>query len=649
MERLTTAVSVAFVGVAAVVLTALPAGAQGTGVSILRPADGRRPQVEQLQARASTGTISGTVIDEAGSALRGAMVSALGVTLASTVTDERGQFTFNQLPPGEYLLRAHMLGFAGSTGLMVRVGGTTPFQRVQLRRLDGAVATTGTAPVMARPIIAAGFDLPRGTEAPKTDPVDADGHPHDEAAWRTRHLPRSILKDASPIVVLTDDEAEEFAPTTSLFGRAMGSAANIATSLFTDFPFSGEVNILTTGAVAPGTTMLAPPALPRGVAYLALSAPAPGGEWLIRGAMSQSDLSSWIVAGSFASKPGSTHRYDLGLSYSTQDYQGGNPAALAAVTDGSRNVGELYAFDQWSLNSAVTLNYGARYAHYDYLQARGLLSPRFGIGVEALPNTTIRATVAQRMVAPGAEEFLATNSPGPWLPPERTFAPLRDPAAIDAFRAERSRSFEAEVERQFADSFAIAVGRFHEQVDDQLVTVFGLRLPGGPRSVGHYYVANAGAVEADGWLVRWSSPANRRVQGSVQYSRTDAHWLTRNDTELLGGAVPAVLRPDNEDIHDLTSSITADIRETATRVFVLYKMNNRFVGSASTPADVGLDVRFGIQVNQALPVAFAGTKWEVLVGLRNLFRDPTDPASVYDELLVVRPPKRLVGGFLVRF
>jgi len=385
------------------------------------------------------------------------------------------------------------------------------------------------------------------------------------------------------------------------------------------------------------------------VAYLALSAPAPGGEWLIRGAMSESDLSSWIVAGSFASKPGSTHRYDLGLSYSTQDYQGGNPAALAAVTDGSRNVGELYAFDQWSLNSAVTLGYGARFAHYDYLQARGLLSPRFGIAVEALPNTTIRAAVAQRMVAPGAEEFLASNSPGPWLPPERTFAPLRDPAAIDAFRAERSRSFEAEIERQFADSFAIAVGRFHEQVDDQLVTVFGLRLPGGPRSVGHYYVANAGAVEADGWLVRWSTPANRRVQASVQYSRTDAHWLTRNDSELIGGAVPAILRPDNEDIHDLTSSITADIRETATRVFVLYKMNNRFVGSPGTPGDVGLDVRYGIQVNQALPVAFAGTKWEVLVGLRNLFRDPTDPASVYDELLVVRPPKRLVGGFLVRF
>jgi hypothetical protein len=648
MERLTTAVTVAFVGVVAVVLIAVPAGAQGTGVSILRPAQGLGPQVERLQARASTGAISGTVIDEAGSALRGAMVSALGVTLASTVTDDKGQFTLNQLPPGEYLLRAHMLGFAASTGLMVRVGGTTPFQRVQLRRLDGAVATTGTAPVIARPIIAAGFDLPRGTESTKGDPADADGHPHDEAAWRTRHLPRSILKDAAPIVVLTDDEAEAFAPTTSLFGRAMGSAANIATSLFTGFPFSGEVNILTTGALAPGA-VFSPTALPRGVAYLALSAPAPGGEWLIRGAMSEADLSSWIVAGAFASKAGGAHRYNLGLSYSTQDYQGGNPAALAAVTDGSRNAGELYAFDQWSLTSAITLDYGARYAHYDYLQARGLLSPRFGVAIEAFPKTTVRATVAQRMVAPGAEEFLATNTPGPWLPPERTFAPLRDPAAIDAFRAERSRSFEASVERQFTDTFAIAVGRFHQQVDDQLVTVFGLRLPGGPRSVGHYYVANAGAVEADGWLVRWSTPTNRRVQGTVQYSRTAAHWLTHNDTEILGGMVPAVLRPDSEDLHDLTSSLTADIRETATRVFVLYKMNNRFVGSASTPDGMGLDVRFGIQVNQALPVAFAGTKWEVLVGLRNLFRDPTDPASVYDELLVVRPPKRLVGGFLVRF
>ena len=648
MERLTTVVSAAFVGVAAVVSTAVPAGAQGTALSGLLP-HSRQIRAEQLQARALAGTITGSVMDEAGGALRGAMVSALGVTLASTVTDENGQFTLNQLPPGEYLLRAHMRGFAASTGLMVRVGGSTPFQRVQLRRLDGgvsAVATSGTVtPVNARPIIAAGFDLPRGADNAESTTADS-GHPHNESAWRLRHGKRSILKDASPIVVLTEDEA--LLPETSLFGRAMGSAASMASSFFTDFPFSGEVNFLTTGAVAPGA-LLSTTALPRGVAYLALAAPGAGGEWLIRAAMSEGDLSSWIVAGAFASRPGSVHQYDFGLSYSTQDYTGGNPAALAAVTDGSRNVGELYAFDRWTVSPRLTLDYGARFAHYDYLQLRGLLSPRLGAEFEAFPKTLLRASVEQRMVAPGAEEFLASNTTGPWLPPERTFAPLRDPAAVDAFRAERARTFDAEIERQFAGRLAIALGGFRQAVDDQLVTVFGLSMPGGPQSLGHYYVASAGGVEAGGWMVRLNSAGRGRVQGSVQYSRATTRWTTRSDTEMLGGLVPAVLRPATEELHDLTTSLTADIRETATRVFVLYKMNNGFVGSATTPDAAGIGIRYGIQVNQAIPVAFAGTKWEVLVGVRNLFRDPIDPASVYDELLVVRPPKRLVGGFLVRF
>jgi len=151
MERLTRDASVAFVGVAAVLLMALPADAQSRGASSLQtPA--------RLQARAVSGTITGTVMDESGSTLPGAMVSVLGVTLASTVTDERGQFSLNQLPVGDYLLRAHMLGFAASTGAMIRVGSSTPFQRVQLRRLDGTVADgTAEAPVKARPIIAAGF------------------------------------------------------------------------------------------------------------------------------------------------------------------------------------------------------------------------------------------------------------------------------------------------------------------------------------------------------------------------------------------------------------------------------------------------------------------------------------------------------------
>ena len=636
MERLTRDASVAFVGVAAVVLMALPAEAQSRGASLQTPA--------RLQARALSGTIIGTVMDESGSALPGAMVSVLGVTLASTVTDERGQFSLNQLPAGDYLLRAHMLGFAASTGAMIRVGSSTPFQRVQLRRLDGTLADgTAEAPVKARPIIAAGFELPRGGEGTSSASSSPSEHPHDDAAWWTRHLKRSILKDSSQILVLADDDAVPSNGT--LFGRAMGSAASVASSLFTDFPFSGEVNFLTTGSVAPGA-LLSTTALPRGVAYLALAAPAPGGDWSIRAAMSEGDLSSWNVAGAYASKATSgPHRYDLGLSYSTQEYLGGNPAALAAVRDGSRNVGELYGFDEWAISPTLTVEYGARYAHYDYLQQRGLLSPKFGVAVEALPETTVRVAIEQRMVAPGAEEFLTTNAPGPWLPPERTFAPLGE----GDLRAERGRFLDIGLDRQLGDAFVVGVSRFHQSVDDQLVTIFGLSMPGGPQSVGHYYVAGAGAVEADGWQLRLSTAANARLQGSVQYSRTEARWIGRGAQDLLATAAAASIRPDLEDLHDLTTSLTADIRETATRVFVICKVNNGFLRPGLGATTTMTDARFGIQVNQALPVAFAGTKWEVLIGLRNLFRDPADPASVYDELLVVRPPMRLVGGFLVRF
>jgi hypothetical protein len=640
MERLARVVSAACAAVAALAL-ASPAGAQGPRV--LGP----------LQARVALTSISGTVIDERGGALTGAMVSAMGVTMVSTVTDARGQFVFSQLPPGDYLLRAHMSGFAASTGALVRVGINPAVHRFQLRRLDlpPVVGTSGGAetPVSARPIIAAGFALPRGPEAA----AEAEGesaaetsgdHPHTETAWRLRHIKRSILKDSAPIVVFADDQ--DFAPSGTLFGRAVGSAANLATSFFTDFPFSGEVNFLTTGAVAPGD-LLSATTFPRGVAYLALTAPSAGGDWAIRAAMSEGDLSSWLVAGSFAAKPGGAHNYNFGLSYSTQEYLGGNPSALAAVTDGSRNVGELYAFDNWSISRELTIEYGGRYAHYDYLEVRGLLSPRVGFTYEPIAGARVRAGISQRMVAPGAEEFLSTNTPGPWLPPERTFAPIGD--RDDSFRVERARSYDVGLEKDLGNAYVVGVGHFHQSVDDQQVTVFGVQLPGGPRSVGHYYVGSVGAVEADGWDVRFATPQHARIRGDVQYSMTRAHWGNRGELGPLAPLAPAAIRPVREDLHDLTSSLTAEISETATRVFVLYKVNSGFVRANTALDRPGLDGRFDIQVNQALPVRFAGTKWEVLVGLRNLFRDPTDPASVYDELLVVRPPKRLVGGFLVRF
>jgi len=340
----------------------------------------------------------------------------------------------------------------------------------------------------------------------------------------------------------------------------------------------------------------------------------------------------------------SSHGYTLGLSYSTQEYQGGNPAALTAVSDGNRNATEMYGYDRFEIRRGIMLDYGARYARYDYIDRAALFSPRLGLTWTPGKGTHISVSAAQRMVAPGAEEFLPPVKPGPWLLPERTFAPLSG----EKFRAERARTIDVALEHEFEDAYIFGVRRFHQSVDDQLATLFRMPAADGTESVGHYYVANIGSVDLNGWTLRVASPAVGRLRGSIDYSVARASWLpTARRVDLA--ALPAAALRDSEDMHDITTSLTTDIPETSTKVFLYYRINTAFTRNSPAFVMPGLDGRFDVQVNQALPFGLAGTQWEVLVGMRNLFRDPNDPASFYDELLVVRPPKRVVGGFLVKF
>src|SRR5688572_8208409 len=72
-------------------------------------------------ASADTGLIEGRVTDELGKPLDGAVVSALGNTTAFAVSDKTGQYSLKQLPPGPYILRAHLAGFLAARSTMVNV------------------------------------------------------------------------------------------------------------------------------------------------------------------------------------------------------------------------------------------------------------------------------------------------------------------------------------------------------------------------------------------------------------------------------------------------------------------------------------------------------------------------------------------------
>ena len=62
------------------------------------------------------------------------------------------------------------------------------------------------------------------------------------------------------------------------------------------------------------------------------------------------------------------------------------------------------------------------------------------------------------------------------------------------------------------------------------------------------------------------------------------------------------------------------------------------------------DGRFAVQLRQALPLrTLGGGRIEFMVSISNLFRDPENASSFYDELLTVRTPRRVLGGVQVRF
>jgi len=136
------------------------------------------------------------------------------------------------------------------------------------------------------------------------------------------------------------------------------------------------------------------------------------------------------------------------------------------------------------------------------------------------------------------------------------------------------------------------------------------------------------------------------IRSSVDYTLVDSEWFVRSpDAAALEDAAGTALGT-NQRIHDVTASVESVVAPTATRIFAVYKMNTAFAPDAAAVTNA----RFNVQVNQSLPfLNFTNAQWEMLVAVSNLFREDVVDGSVYDELLVVRPPKRVLGGVTVKF
>ncbi len=593
------------------------------------------PSLIRQVAATSRGDVRGSVFDDHRQPLAGVVVSAVGATTVFAVTERDGSFVVRNLPAGPYLVRVHLQGYVAPRAHVIQVnGGTQTVPSIAMTAKDGTT----------REVLEAGIG--GSTSGQEVEPPEASTLDRSEVAWRLRHVKRSVLKDAEAGAVV-DDGSSVVRGWTPAYGERETDTGG----WFAELPFNGRVDLLTSSSFdRPEELLSLDLAAPTGVTSLALGGPFAAGDWSVQAGLTQGDIASWNVSSSFLRRGQAVHYYEAGVSYGAQRYLGGNAYALATLSDGSRSVGEVYASDRWSATRNVEVSYGAKYARYDYLNQRGLLSPSLGVTITPDPenNLRLRASASRREVAPGAEEFLAPST-GPWVPLQRTFSPL---SRRNGFERERVDTIEVSAERQWAGDFMIGVRAFKQEVDGQVVTLFGIAQASSPvAGTGHYYVASGGDFDAHGWGLSVARTMLEGIRASIDWTVADANWVRPGvDSARLSRVAPSTVRTDAERTYDLRAAVESEVPQTATRFFVVYKINSGFASGETNATQGSLGARFDVQVNQGLPfLNFATSQWEMLVAVRNMFRDGLSDDSVYDELLVIRAPKRIVGGLSVRF
>ena len=619
--------------VAGLVGSSLPVWAQSEGAQL--PGDERPRRL----AMSGIGNLEGVVRDDRGALLAGVTVSALGPSTVTAVTDKGGAFRLRALPAGGYLVRAHRAGYLPSRRELVQVVSERPARfSLTLQRLGRSSDTPS--------LLAAGMASGSAAEplaigpADAADPAEAT-EDRGETAWRLRHLKRSILKEAERAALDGANEAPNGVQPgfRSSIARAMSGTGTV----LADLSINGELNFLTAGSFdGPGPAASARTPL-RQLALLSVGGPAwQHGDWSAR-LMAQGGLDSWYLAGSYRRRAPAAHNFEVGLSYSSLQMAPGDRWPVVIGPEETRSAGAVFANGKWTVSPRVAIGYAARYARYDYLEGPGLVSSRLGLTLVPLRGLRVLGTASRRMLAPGAEEFLEPLVAGLRVPSERTFlgaAPLSP---------EGTQHFEVAVERDLPWRYVIALRSFYQVTGHQQVALFGSS-PAPVGSTGHYAVGDGGNVAASGWSVGVSNAASPYVRGSIVYTVTDARWLPGGLPDFGLLLVGTTARPAAERLHDLTTAVETDIPFTATRLFVACKVNTGFARRTDDELKSGVETRFDVQVLQRLPfLDFTSAQWQVMLGVRNLFRDAAADASVYDELLVVRPPTRVVTGLLVRF
>src|SRR5262249_47202707 len=128
-----------------------------------------------VDAQVLTGALVGTVKDEQGAVLSGALVRVTSPSLiggpATMITNERGQLRFPTLTPGTYSLDIELPGFPAYPEADIRMRAGAQLEREDVLKVTGLDESLVLKGIAARTRAgAAGFETAFGTESLKAIP-----------------------------------------------------------------------------------------------------------------------------------------------------------------------------------------------------------------------------------------------------------------------------------------------------------------------------------------------------------------------------------------------------------------------------------------------------------------------------------------------
>ena len=360
-----------------------------------------------------------------------------------------------------------------------------------------------------------------------------------------------------------------------------------------------------------------------------------GGTWNLGGLLAESSTRTWRMAAEFIVRPAEGHELEAGAGFGTRDLRLGASEVEAGGLD-TRSLGAIFVRDNWTANEHLDAALGVRYSFVGFITDHNYVDPFASITVRPDRQTAIRGSVASHTLAPGGDLLtVATLSSSPELALARL---------DERVRAERAVRLDLSAERNLGSATTVGAFSFYEDVRDQMSNTYE-----GDARARVLRISNIGDVLVRGVGVTAARRFGQSVRTSVAYTYGQSDRDAANPSGRLGvGAASYHLAR----FHDVVARVETMIDATDTRLAAYCRLNSLrpTEGDPREPRPSQLTTRFDVQLTQGLPFLQSLTRaeWDVLLSVRNLSYE-TSEAGALDELAVVRPPNRVLGGVSVRF